>query len=130
MDFLGDFLNVLLFTLWIFIFISVIMLVVRILMDIFRDHDLSGWGKTGWTFLIIVFPLIGALIYLIARGKGMAERNVKDAQAMHNAQVEYTRSLVNEASGPAADIKAAQDLLDAGTINQAEFDKLKAKALA
>lgn len=130
MDFLSDFVNVLLFTLWIFIFVAFIMLVVRILMDIFRDSTLGGGGKTLWVIFVIFLPILGSLIYLIARGKGMAERQIAEAQAMHTAQVEYTRSLVSEGSSPAADIKAAQHLLDAGTINQAEFDKLKAKALS
>lgn len=130
MDFLSDFVNVLLFTLWIFIFVAFIMLVVRILTDIFRDSTLGGGAKALWVILVIILPALGSLIYLIARGKGMAERNVAEAQAIHTAQVDYTRSLVGEANGPAADIKAAKGLLEAGTITQAEFDKLKAKALA
>lgn len=130
MDFFGDFVSILLYTLWIFVFVAVIMLIVRIFMDIFRDEELSGWGKFGWTILVILLPLLGSLIYLIARGDGMTKRQIAEAQAMHAAQVEYTRSLVAETSGPAADIKAAQALLDAGTINEADFEKLKAKALA
>ncbi|WP_430868133.1 PLD nuclease N-terminal domain-containing protein [Demequina aurantiaca] len=130
MDFLSDFVNVLLYTLWIFVFVLFIMLVVRILMDIFRDASLGGGGKTLWVIFVIFLPVLGALIYLIARGKGMTERNIADAQAMHTAQVEYTRSLVSEGTGAAADIKSAHALLEAGAINQAEFDKLKAKALA
>jgi hypothetical protein len=130
MDFLGDFVNVLLWTLWIFVFVAFIMLVVRILMDVFRDSELGGWGKTGWVILVILLPILGSLIYLIARGQGMAKRDLAEAHEIHEAQVEYTRGLVGAASGPAAEIKGAHELLASGAITQEEFDALKAKALA
>lgn len=130
MDFASNFVNVLLYTLWIFVFVAFIMVIVRILMDIFRDSTLGGGGKTLWVLFVIILPILGALIYLIARGKGMAERQMKEAHDMQVAHAEYTRSLVSDMSGPAADIKAAQALLDGGTINEAEFAQLKAKALA
>lgn len=130
MDFLSDFLSILLYTLWIFIFIGFLIVVFRIVIDIFRDRTTNGWVKALWLILIFMLPALGALVYLIARGKGMAERDLESAQMARSAQVEYTKGLVAEATGPASEIKAAKELLDAGTITEAEYAALKAKALA
>jgi len=113
----------------IFAFIVLIMILFNILLDLFRDHDLSGWAKTGWIILIIIFPFLGMFIYLIARGKGMAERSQKQAVEMKKAQDAYIQQVASSQS-PADQIANAKKLLDAGTISQAEFDSLKAKALA
>jgi hypothetical protein len=95
--------------------------------DLFRRHDVSGWGKAGWTIFVILLPYLGVLIYLIANGKGMAERNVAAAQAAQSQADDYIRSV---AGGSAEQIAKAKELLDSGAITQAEFDQLKAKALA
>lgn len=129
MDFLSNFVDILLWSLWFAIWISFIFLVIRFVMDIFRDEQLSVVGKILWTLLLAFAPVLGALIYIFARGRGMAERDLAAAKQMRAAQVEYTRGLIDEA-GPAAEIKAAKELLDAGAISQAEFDTLKARALA
>lgn len=129
MDFLSHFVDILLWSLWFAIWISFIFLVIRFVMDIFRDEQLSVVGKIAWTLLLVVLPILGSLIYIFARGRGMAERDLVAAKQMRAAQVEYTRGLIDEA-GPAAEIKAAKELLDAGAISQAEFDTLKARALA
>ena len=129
MDFLSNFVDILLWSLWFAIWISFIFLVIRFVMDIFRDEQLSVVGKIAWTLLLVVLPILGSLIYIFARGRGMAERDLAAAKQMRAAQVEYTRGLIDEA-GPAAEIKAAKELLDAGAISQAEFDTLKARALA
>ena len=129
MDFFANFFNILLWSLWFAIWISFIFLVIRFVFDIFRDDQLSVAGKIGWTLLLVIFPVIGALIYIFARGKGMAERDLAMAKEARAAQVEYTKGLMDEA-GPAADIKAAKELLDSGAITAEEFEKLKAKALA
>lgn len=129
MDFLKDFANVLLFTLWIMIFISFIFLVVRIIADVFRDSTLSGVSKALWLLFIIVFPILGSLVYLFSRGTGMAARDAAQASAVRAAQVEYTKGLMGEA-GAASEISQAKELLDSGAITQAEFDALKAKVLA
>jgi len=113
----------------IFAFIVLIMILFNILLDLFRDHDLSGWAKTGWIILIIIFPFLGMFIYLIARGKGMAERSQKQAVEMKKAQDAYIQQVASSQS-PADQIANAKKLLDAGTISQADFDALKAKALA
>jgi hypothetical protein len=97
--------------------------------DLFRRHDISGWGKAGWTIFVIILPFLGVFIYLIAEGKGMAERNARQAQQAQDQMDSYVRSVASSDS-PAQQIAHAKDLLDKGTITQAEFDTLKAKALA
>jgi putative oligomerization/nucleic acid binding protein/phospholipase D-like protein len=97
--------------------------------DLFRRHDISGWGKAGWTIFVIVLPFLGVLVYLIAEGKAMGERNLQQAQAAQSQMDAYVRSVAS--SGNASDqIAQAKQLLDSGAITQAEFDQLKAKALA
>ena len=95
--------------------------------DLFRRHDVSGWGKAGWTIFVILLPYLGVLIYLIANGKGMAERNMAAAQAAQSQTDQYIRSV---AGGSADQIAQAKALLDSGAITQAEFEQMKAKALA
>ncbi len=129
MDFFSNFLDILLWSLWFAIWISFIFLVIRFIIDVFRDSQLSVIGKIAWTLLLVILPVLGALVYIFARGRGMAERDVAAAQDMRAAQVEYTKGLMDEA-GSAGQIKAAKELLDAGAISQAEYETLKAKALA
>jgi hypothetical protein len=129
-DFLKDFVDILLWTLWIAIFVSFIFLVIRIIVDIFRDKSLGGIAKILWLLFVVYIPVLGSIIYLFARGQGMAQRDNQEAKALRAAQVEYTRGLVGEAAGPAGQILAAKELLEAGTITEAEFDKLKKKALS
>ncbi|MDN4472265.1 SHOCT domain-containing protein [Demequina zhanjiangensis] len=130
MDFLGDFFSILLFTLWIMVWVAFIFLVFRIIVDIFRDQELGGFAKFLWVLFVIVLPVLGALVYVIARGKSMTARDMEAAASARAAQVEYTKGLVAEATGPATEIKAAKELLDAGTISAEEYEALKAKALA
>jgi hypothetical protein len=104
-------------------------LLITVFGDVFRRHDIGGWGKAGWTIFVILLPFLGVFIYLIAEGKSMGERNmrqVQDAQAQMDAHV---RSVAN-ASDPADTIAKAKSLLDSGAITQAEYDQMKAKALA
>ena len=115
---------------WIFIWIAAIMIWFRCLFDLFGDHTLSGWGKAGWSLLLIFVPWLGAFIYLIARGKSMNERQ---RAKMANAQAEqekYIQQVAAKTATPAEQIANAKQLLDSGAITQAEFDSLKAKALA
>jgi len=113
----------------IFCFIVLLMILFQILIDLFRDHSLSGWGKTGWIILIIVFPFLGMFIYLIARGKGMAERKQADLVAMQQQQDAYIKQVAGSKS-TTDQIADAKQLLDSGAISQAEFDQIKSKALA
>lgn len=114
---------------WFYIFVSVIIILFQIFVDIFRDHSLNGWFKALWVIFLVFVPFLAALIYLIARGKGMAERQ---AGRMIQAQTEtnaYIRTVASSGSA-ADDITKAKALLDSGAITQAEYDSLKAKALA
>ena len=122
----GDFFWLLI---WTFFFVFYLMILFQIIGDLFRDRDLSGWWKALWIIALIIFPFLSALIYLIARGRGMAERQ---AGAVQSAQAQ-TDSYIRDVAGrgnPADQIATAKTLLDEGTISQAEFDRLKAAALA
>jgi hypothetical protein len=98
--------------------------------DIFRRHDLSGWGKAGWIIFTIVLPYLGVFIYLITQSKGMTERNLEQARAQRVQFDDYVRSTAGSGGGPAAEIDRAKALLDSGAIDQAEFEAIKRKALA
>jgi Short C-terminal domain/Phospholipase_D-nuclease N-terminal len=123
------FLNILWSMIIFFVWVTWIWMMILILSDVFRRRDLSGWGKAGWTFFLIVLPFLGALIYLIAQSDGMAERRAQDAQGQRAQMDDYVRSVAGS-GGPAAEIDKAKQLLDSGAINETEFDALKAKALA
>jgi hypothetical protein len=112
-----------------FAWVAWIWTVVTVLGDVFRRHDLSGWGKAGWTIFVIALPFLGVLTYLIAHSKDMAERNITEAQASRAQFDDYVRS-VSATDGPAAEIEKAKGLLDSGSITAAEFESIKAKALA
>ena len=114
-----------------FIFFAWIMCVFYVFADIFRSHDMGGVAKTVWCLFVIFVPFLGVLVYLIARGGGMTQRTLEQQQRMQDQQAEYVRSVAaTSGGGSSADqIASAKQLLDAGTITQAEFDQLKAKAL-
>jgi hypothetical protein len=104
-----------------------IWIAITVLVDIFRRHDIGGWGKALWTVFIIAVPFLGVLVYLIGQHEGMRERGEKQAQAQQQQFDQYVR---DAAGGSAAEIAKAKELLDAGTISQAEFDAIKAKAVS
>jgi hypothetical protein len=126
----NDFGQVLLWSFWFFIWIAALMVWFQCLFDMFGDHTLSGWAKAGWAVLLIFVPWVGALIYLIARGRSMAERRRAKFEEAQTAQSEYIKQVAGTSPSPADQIASAKSLLDSGTISQAEFDTLKAKALA
>jgi hypothetical protein len=113
-----------------FAWVIFIWIAITVLIDVFRRHDISGWGKAGWTILIVILPWIGVLIYLIANHDGMAERRTRDVAQQQQQFDDYVRKTAGSGGGAAAEIEKAKGLLDAGTITQAEFDALKARALA
>ena len=125
----NDFGEVLLWSFWFFIWIAALMVWFRCLFDLFSDHTLSGWGKAGWAVLLVFVPWLGALIYLIARGRSMTERQVSKVKEAQAAQDQYIQQVAGTSS-PADQIASAKGLLDSGAINQEEFETLKAKALA
>jgi len=104
-------------------------LLIVVFSDIFSRHDISGWGKAGWLLLVVVLPYLGVFIYMIAQGTHMAERREKRSQAARSDFDDYVKN-VAASGGPAAEIDKAKQLLDSGAISQAEFDSIKAKALA
>jgi len=124
-DSLWDWFLVMLF--W-FLFVAYLMVLWQILTDLFRDRQLNGWGKAAWLIFLILFPFLTALVYVIARGRGMAERH---AAALHEAKSQtdqYIREVAT--TSPAQQIADAHGLLEAGAITPDEFATLKAKALA
>ena len=119
-----------LWTMFIFMaFIIWFWILITIFADIFRRHDTNGFAKVLWMIFIIVLPFLGVFIYLIANHDGMTERNIERAKAQQAQMDQYVKSVAG--SGGAADeIEKAKGLLDSGAITQAEFDSMKAKALA
>jgi uncharacterized SAM-binding protein YcdF (DUF218 family) len=112
-----------------FLFFAWFMCLFWVLGDIFRSSDMGGGAKTFWILFVIIIPWLGILVYVIARGKGMQERQLEQAKAMQTAQADYIKSVAG--STTATDqISSAKALLDQGAITQAEFDALKTKALA
>ena len=131
-DITTNFWDVLLWSFWFFIWIAALMVWFRCLFDLFRDRSLSGWGKAGWSVLLIFVPWFGALIYLIVRGRSMTERQMAEVAEMQSQQEQYIKQVAggSGAQSPADQIASAKALLDSGAISEAEFGALKAKALA
>jgi len=118
---------------WSFVFVAYLFVLFYVLTDLFRDHQLSGWWKALWIIFLIFMPYLTALVYIIARGRGMSERQlaaVKEARSETDAYIKHIAASSGGAKSPAQHIADAKALLDSGTITQAEFDQLKAKALA
>jgi uncharacterized membrane protein YcjF (UPF0283 family) len=120
-SFLWDVLVIFAFVIWFW-------LLVTVFGDLFSRHDIGGWGKAGWIVLVIILPYFGVFIYLIANSHGMGERAQARAQAQQAQMDDYVRSVASTDS--ADQIAKGKELLDSGAITQAEFDQLKAKALA
>ena len=124
--FLDIFWTMLIFFCWIIWF----WLLITIFADIFRRRDESGFTKALWIIFVIILPFLGVFIYLIANHDGMAERSIKQAQTQQAQMDDYIRATAGSSGGAAAEIERAKGLLDSGAITQAEFDAIKAKALA
>ena len=104
-------------------------LLITVFADVFRRHDTSGFTKVLWIIFVIIVPFLGVFIYLIVNHDGMTQRSVKDAQTQRAQMDDYVRSVAGS-GGAASEIEKAKGLLDSGAITQAEFDAIKAKALA
>ncbi|HET7280334.1 MAG TPA: SHOCT domain-containing protein [Dermatophilaceae bacterium] len=121
--------DVIVSTFWFMLLLAWIWLIISILSDIFRDHELSGWGKAWWTLLLILLPWLGALVYLIARGGSMHERSAQAAQANE----ERMRAYVQEAAGTksiADKLRELEELRDGGVITGAEYEQARVKVLS
>ena len=116
--------TMLVFFLWILWF----WLLFTVFADVFRRHDISGWGKAAWIIFVIILPFLGVFIYLIVESKGMAQRNIDRANEAKSQFDSYVRQTAG--GGGASEIAQAKQLLDSGAITQSEFDSIKAKALA
>lgn len=114
------------FFLWILWF----WLLFTVFADIFRRHDISGWGKAAWLIFTIFLPFLGVFVYLITQNVGMTERNMAQARSQKEQFDEYVRQTAGSGGGAAAEIDKAKQLLDSGAITQAEFEALKQKALS
>ena len=123
------FLDVLWTMLVFFIWIAWFMILFRVLIDIFRRHDIGGGSKVLWIIFVILLPFLGVFVYIITQSHHMAERDMKQAAAAQAQFDEHVKSVAGS-GGPAAEIEKANALLSSGAITQAEFDELKRKALA
>jgi hypothetical protein len=123
------FLDVLWTMLIIFAWIIWFWLLITVFTDLFRRHDTSGFAKVLWIIFVIILPFLGVFIYLIVNHDGMTDRSMKQAQAAQAQMDDYVRKTAGS-GGAAAEIEKAKGLLDSGAITQAEFDSIKAKALA
>ncbi|WP_435972526.1 SHOCT domain-containing protein [Streptomyces sp. Qhu_M48] len=128
-------LNVFWTMLWFFLWIMWLFLLFKVITDIFRDHDMNGWAKAGWLIFCILLPYLGVLVYVIARGKGMSARDVKQAKASEAAFQDYIRKTAGTqgagGGGSSTDeLARLAELKDKGAITPEEFEKAKAKVLA
>ncbi|HEU4894627.1 MAG TPA: SHOCT domain-containing protein [Acidimicrobiia bacterium] len=114
--------------LWFFLFFIWLMLLFRIFGDIFRSDDMGGWAKAFWTLFVVILPVLGVLVYVIARGKGMAERDISQYQAAEAAQRQYIKEAAG-ASSPADEIAKLAALRDRGVLSAEEFEAQKAALL-
>ena len=121
------FLNVMWTLLVIFAWVIWFWLLITVFADLFRRRDIGGGSKALWVIFVIILPFLGVLVYLISQGHHMAERNAEQARAMQADMDAHIRSV---AGGSTAEIERAKGLLDSGAITQAEFEQIKAKALA
>ncbi|GGM45276.1 SHOCT domain-containing protein [Dactylosporangium sucinum] len=126
--------EILLSTVWFMLVFAWIWLMVSILTDLFRDPSMSGWGKAAWTLFLIVLPWIGALTYLIARGRSMNERAAERARQQEARVRQYVREVASEpaataAASPGDDLEKLADLRQRGVLTQPEFERAKAVLL-
>jgi hypothetical protein len=113
-----------------FIFVMWIWLVITVFIDIFRNHEMSGWAKAGWTIFIIFLPLLGVLVYMIVHGGDMQRRRIDEAAQMQEAQNDYIRQVAGSDSDNTADqLEKLKNLHDQGVLTDDEFAQQKAKVL-
>ena len=123
---LGMFWTMMIFFFW----IAWIMIVFRTVFDIFRSKDLGGVGKAAWLLFVIIVPWLGVLVYLIARGGGMVDRDIEAQQAQQAAMDAYVRQAAGTGGGTADELVKLADLRDRGVISESEFAAQKSKLLA
>ena len=127
MSFLEDFWDFFWWFICVYAFIAFLWLLFAVIGDLFRDDKLSGWWKAGWILFLVFVPLLGVLVYVISRGRGMTERSMERARANREASDAYIRSVAT--ASPSEEISKATALRDSGTISADEFERIKTKAL-
>ena len=115
---------------WLFLWIAWIFLLFRVIADLFRSHDMSGWAKALWAIFVVLAPFLGVFIYLIVRGHSMAERDVQQAQHQDAAFRSYVQDAAGSGGGTADQLAKLADLRAQGVLTDAEFEAQKAKLLA
>lgn len=125
-------LNVLFTTMWVFLWIMWLFLLVRVFMDLFRNDRLSGWAKAAWCLFVLVLPFVGVLVYLVAQGRGMGEREAQQAQMAEQEVREYIQEAAAGAEGPsqAEQLAKLAELKDHGDISEEEYQRAKNHVLA
>lgn len=127
MNFWNSFWDFVGFFFWTMVLISYLYVLFAVIADLFRDREQSGWAKTGWIILLLFVPVLTVLIYIIARGSGMAERQMQSSLQARESTEQYIRSVAT--ASPTDEISQAKTLLDSGAITQSEFEAIKARAL-
>ncbi|MEV7723207.1 SHOCT domain-containing protein [Streptomyces sp. NPDC087917] len=116
---------------WIFLWVMWLILLFRIVVDVFRDHEMSGWLKAAWLILLFLIPFLGVLVYVIARGRNMGRREIKHVQEQQEAFNTYVRDTARgPGTGTADELGRLSDLKAKGELTEAEFQQAKAKLLA
>jgi hypothetical protein len=116
--------------LWFFLWIAWLILLFKVIFDIFRSHDLGGWGKALWAIFVVIIPWLGVLVYLIARGHSMRDRDIAEAQAQQDAFKAYVQNAAGSGASTADELSKLSDLRSQGVITDAEFEQQKSKILA
>jgi hypothetical protein len=127
-DFWSSLWNVVVVFFWAFMFLAALVAFFTVVTDVIRDRSLGGWAKAAWILLLVVLPLLGSLIYLVARGDSMAERAAGEQRQAKAAADDYIRSVAGQS--PAEEIARAMQLRDAGAVTEEEFLQIKRRALA
>ncbi|MFI1970471.1 SHOCT domain-containing protein [Streptomyces cinnamoneus] len=117
--------------LWIFLWVLWVILLFRVIADIFRDDDLGGWGKAGWLVFTVFLPFLGVFVYVLTRGKSMGKREIEHARAQRHATDQYIRETVGDVTGPspADEIAKLSEMRTRGDISDEEFRRAKEKIL-
>ena len=112
---------------WAYIFIAFIGILLGLVFDVFRDPALNGWAKAAWVVFLVVLPIIGSIVYMVARGDKMSERQFEHARRVQTQTDDYIRSVAS--TSPADEIAKAKTLLDSGSITAAEYEGMKSRVL-
>jgi Short C-terminal domain/Phospholipase_D-nuclease N-terminal len=115
---------------WLFLWIAWIVLLFRVIADIFRSHDMGGWGKALWAIFVVVVPFLGVFVYVIARGHSMTERDIEQARTSEAAFRSYVQDAAGSDGGTASELSKLADLKAQGVLTDAEFEAQKAKLLS